>query len=51
MQAGVEALHETMFACVCMVTEIEAKADVFYATVRTQARFTFQSSLAFLLFS
>ncbi|KAK1687001.1 hypothetical protein QYE76_047849 [Lolium multiflorum] len=31
-QAGVEALHETMFACVGMVTEIEANADVFYAT-------------------
>ncbi|KAM0877697.1 hypothetical protein ACQ4PT_035331 [Festuca glaucescens] len=31
-QAGVEALHETMFACVGTVTEIEANADVFYAT-------------------
>lgn len=31
-QAGVESLHETMFACVGMVTEIEANADVFYAT-------------------
>jgi hypothetical protein len=38
MQAGVESLHETMFACVGMVTEIEANADVFYATVRTHAK-------------
>jgi hypothetical protein len=34
MQAGVEPLHETMFACVGMVTEIEANADMFYSTVR-----------------
>jgi hypothetical protein len=50
MQAGVESLHETMFACVGMVTEIEANADVFYATVRTHARVTLQSSLDFFPF-
>ncbi|CAM0956239.1 unnamed protein product [Alopecurus aequalis] len=31
-QADVEPLHETMFACVGTVTEIEANADMFYAT-------------------
>uniref|UniRef100_A0ACD5TMH4 Uncharacterized protein n=1 Tax=Avena sativa TaxID=4498 RepID=A0ACD5TMH4_AVESA len=31
-QADVEQLHETMFACVGTVTEIEANADMSYAT-------------------
>lgn len=36
MQVDMESLREIMFACVGTVIEIEANADTFYATVRTQ---------------